>query len=235
LRARQGDARAEEPLERAWRFAEAADVGQRLIPAAVARAEHAWLAGDMTTARAFAADALAAAGPGDHPLFAGEAAFWLWRAGGLDAPPPGLDGPWARSIAGDARGAAAEWEAAGAAFLAADALAASDDPDDMRSALAVFDRIGAGRCAAVLRARMRDRGAPVPAAPRAGTGPDGLTGRQREVLELVAEGLTNAQIAERLVISERTVDHHVAAVLRTLGVAGRAEAAAVLGPLDSRP
>ena len=133
--------------------------------------------------------------------------------------------------------AAAEWEAAGATFLAADALAASDDPDDMRDALAVFDRLGAERCAAVLRARMRERGTTVPPVARAAAGPGGLTARQREVLELVAEGLTNGQIAERLVISERTVDHHVAAVLRRLGVSGRAEAAAALAalaPLDSR-
>jgi DNA-binding NarL/FixJ family response regulator len=67
--------------------------------------------------------------------------------------------------------------------------------------------------------------------------PAGLTARQIEVLQLVAEGLTNAEIADRLIVSQRTAEHHVAAVLTKLGASTRREAArraSELG-LDSRP
>jgi DNA-binding CsgD family transcriptional regulator len=53
----------------------------------------------------------------------------------------------------------------------------------------------------------------------------GLTGRQREVLQLLAEGLDNAEIAERLGISPRTARAHVSGVLRQLGVSNRTQAA----------
>jgi DNA-binding NarL/FixJ family response regulator len=68
----------------------------------------------------------------------------------------------------------------------------------------------------------------VPQGPRGATraNPAGLTTRQLEVVALLVEGLTNAEIAERLVVSERTAEHHVAAVLRKLGVSDRREAAA---------
>ena len=72
--------------------------------------------------------------------------------------------------------------------------------------------------------------------PRATTraNPAGLTERQLDVLELLSEGLTNAQIAERLVLSVRTVDHHVAAVLDKLDVPSRHDAAAAAHGRASR-
>ena len=91
-----------------------------------------------------------------------------------------------------------------------------------------FDRFGAVARAGRLRDDMKARGLKVPRGPRPATAADpiGLTARQREVLALIAEGLSNAAIAERLHLSAKTVDHHVSAILGKLGVSSRGQAAA---------
>ena len=99
------------------------------------------------------------------------------------------------------------------------------------STVIVSGSYGAGHdaAAAELARRLRERGVrSVPRGPRPRTreNPAGLTARELEVLALLAQGLRNSQIAKRLVVSERTVDHHVSAVLRKLDVRSRGEAGA---------
>jgi non-specific serine/threonine protein kinase len=76
---------------------------------------------------------------------------------------------------------------------------------------------------------------PGPGGPPGGPGAAPLTPREREVAALVAEGLTNRRIAERLVITTRTADHHVASILAKLGFASRAQVAAWAAAQGTRP
>jgi DNA-binding NarL/FixJ family response regulator len=96
-------------------------------------------------------------------------------------------------------------------------------------ALEEAQRMGAKPAAALAAQRLRERGSTVvPRGPRPSTlaNPANLTTRELDVLALLTEGLRNADIAARLVISRRTVDHHVATILRKLGVTTRGEAVA---------
>jgi DNA-binding CsgD family transcriptional regulator len=95
---------------------------------------------------------------------------------------------------------------------------------DARAALACFDQLGAPRDADAAAAVLRTLGVRSPR-----RGPKGLgllTKREREVLALLGEGLSNRDIGERLYISRKTVEHHVASILTKLGLSGRAEATA---------
>ena len=106
------------------------------------------------------------------------------------------------------------------------ALADGDEPA-MREAIDVLDGLGATPAARYVRSRWREVGSgSVPRGPTQATlsNPAHLTRRQLEVLELVARGLSNAAIAERLVVSKKTVEHHVSAIFAKLGVDSRAAA-----------
>lgn len=113
---------------------------------------------------------------------------------------------------------------AGAARMTLASAIADEQPDAARdevaAALAAFRELGADRAADVAAARLRDLGG---GPPRSG---GELTSREQEVLGLIARGMSNAQIAHALVISEKTAGHHVSRILMKLGVKNRAAAAA---------
>jgi len=99
----------------------------------------------------------------------------------------------------------------------------------VRQSIAELQQLGARPAAAIVARRLRERGAcglPRGSHPQTRANPAGLTARELEVLALLVDGLRDAQIAERLVVSEKTVDHHVSAILRKLDVRSRGEAGA---------
>ena len=101
--------------------------------------------------------------------------------------------------------------------------------DDLLAALPLLDALGARAVAALVRARLREAGVsgvPRGRSPATRANPAGLTARQLDVLALLVDGLSNADIATRLVISPKTADHHVSAILAKLDVRSRGEAAA---------
>ena len=234
VRARRGDPGVWPPLDEALALATATGELQRLGPVAVARAEAAWLDGDPAAARAMVEDALdLAERTKSYPWLTGELAFWLWRLGGPDRFPTGglPDGaaePFALQMAGDLAAAADRWRALGCPYEAAAALADSDQEPQLRAALAELERLGGRPLAAAVARKLRElgvRGLARGPRPATRSNPANLTAREAEVLALVAEGLRNADIARRLFVSPKTVDHHVSAILAKLGVRTRGEAA----------
>lgn len=224
VRLRRGDPGADEALDAALRLAQGSQTLQRVAPTACARAEAAFARGDLPALQTEVQRALPLARAKGHPWFVGELSWWLWRAGALDdAAPAACAEPYALQIAGRWREAADAWAALDCPYERARALAAGDEAAQ-REALAVFEALGARPAAEAVRQRLLDGGARgLARGPRASTldHPFGLTTRELEVLRLLCDGLRNAEIAERLSRSVRTVDHHLAAVFAKLGVDSR--------------
>ena len=225
--ARRGDPAAAEVLADAWEQAKRPRWLLGLAYAGLARVEWAWLADEPEAASEVAEVLLPRIEHRGAVAFRGELLRYLARAGlpaqSFERCPPA----WAAGLAGDWRTAAEAWRRAGDPYEEALELA-EGDAEAVAEGLRTLDRLGAEPAAERARVRLRELGARVPPRPRPETkaNPAGLTARQLAVLGLLREGLTNAEIAERLVLSVRTVDHHVAAILGKLGVRSRRDAAA---------
>lgn len=233
LRCRRGDPDAAALLDEALFLCRDLHSLHRLGLVRTARAEAAWLVGDLERARGEVEALAHVAVAKQHPWFAGELLFWLQRTGADVSIPTWLARPYALQIQGKTRESAMAWRELGCVYEAAQAQA-DGDAAEQTEALESLERLGARPAAEQLRERIRLAGGVVPRGPRASTRKNafGLTTRQLDIVHLLIEGLTNTEIAARLHLSAKTVDHHVSAVLAKLGVSTRSEAAALMRGSD---
>lgn len=227
LFAKQGRPDAAAVLDRNWERAAASREIQVLCPAAAAQAEYMWLTDEEDPGKLerFVAVLEEVSIGGRDPWRAGLLAFWLWKLGALPVSPRGIAKPYQQIMEGKPEEAASIFEAMGIPYERALALMQGDEKRQLQ-ALVIFETLGAIPAATKLRKSLHLRGVVVPKSKgrKGSSHATGLTPRQTEVLQLLGEDLSNAQIADQLFLSQRTVEHHVAAVMSKLDASSRDEA-----------
>ncbi|WP_328521129.1 helix-turn-helix transcriptional regulator [Kribbella sp. NBC_00359] len=231
---RRGEPDAHSTLLEALQRAESAEDMQRIVPVTLALAEEAWLHRDLHSARSSIRNALSR---NDKPLTVhhrGHLTSWATRLGDPHDVPAGTPSQIALEINGEWQQAAAAWCTLERPYEQALALIEVGTPTALTQAFDILDRLGARPAATLAAERLRSLGERVPRGLRPSTrgNPAGLTSREVEVLQLVADGLTNAEIGARLFVSDKTVEHHVSRILGKLGVPNRREAAKTAQQLD---
>jgi len=213
LLAARREAPAENPhLDELWRLATRLESPGVLASAAAALTEQAWI----LRRRDPRLDGRAV--PVDLPGLGGDQLRrWVRRLAAADVQHLDAPGPAAPTAVSEEQ-----------PYERALALWDGGSPDDLQAALPLVDELDARAVAALVRGRLRELGVSVPRgiSPATRANPGGLTDRQLDVLALLIDGLSNADIAARLVISRKTADHHVSAILGKLDVRSRGEAVA---------
>jgi ATP/maltotriose-dependent transcriptional regulator MalT len=229
ISARRGESDAWQWLDAALAEADPEMGADTLCPMRAARAEAAWLQGENARAAVEVDAGLSQLSDHESGWVVGLMAYWARKFDlSFDAPPSAAAEPYAFSLNGHPRKAAAAWASIGCPYDEALALTDSGDRDDLERALQILLGLGASPAASLVAAQLKAMGVRrIARGPRASTraNPAGLSARELDVLTLLAQGLRNAEIAQRLTLSPKTVDHHVSSVLAKLGARDRHEAA----------
>ncbi len=226
LHMRTGVDRGKQMLEAAMALALPLEEPQRVVPLACALAEAAWLASDNQACLKAVEPALRLTMQGNNPWELGELAVWRHRAGATTLPLERHALPYRYEIAGDIAAAAKAWAEVGNPYEQALALAQGDD-QQLLTAIKIFDELGAKPATKWLRDKAHLLGLRgIQRGPYKGVRehPLGLSKREVEVIQLIASGHTNAEIAKSLSRSERTVEHHISSLILKLGAKNRIDA-----------
>ena len=195
---------------------------QRLAPVMAAAAEAAWW--DHGVLPDGVEDCYQRAVGLENAWATGELGFWLWRHGRIADVPDFAAEPYRLHVRGEFAAAAEWWLRIGCPYEAAEAWTDGSRIDDWTAAMQIYARLGARRARQRTARHLRLAGVDsVPRGPSPATArhPQGLTAREQEIAALLGNGVTDAEIAAALHLSVRTVEHHVAAVLRKTGAATR--------------
>jgi DNA-binding CsgD family transcriptional regulator/Tfp pilus assembly protein PilF len=219
VRMRRGQEGVSELLDEALAAALPTGELQRIGRVCAARAEQAWYAGDEARVLQETQRALEIAQGHRDAWITGELLWLRSHVADVALADQCIAPAHALAIAGDWRAAAAEFERLQMPHEQAIALL-EGDAAAIEQAAALIDSLGAVALTSRLDAARRARGR------RRSTleNPQGLTNREIQVLRLLGRGYTNAQLADKLCVSPKTIDHHVSAILGKLQVRSRAQA-----------
>jgi len=229
LQMRRGRTKARASLDRMLDLSATDKQLTVMDPAAAVLAEYMWLSGEEDLAWSEMLGRILRVGlDAGHPWPSGAFAFWMWKLGLLDTSPPGTANFYGWIIRGDYRKAAEFWKTRRVPYEQALALMHGGEAEQIE-AIRIFEKLGATATSRKVRQALLSKGVKVPRGESHATRNSiaGLTARQSEVLDLLSEGLANADIAERLFVSHRTVENHVAAILMKLDVSTRTAAVSV--------
>ncbi len=229
IQARRGRNEAHTAILRMWSLVHPGEGPSVVDPAAAAVAEYLWLSAEHNPELVGRLEEILAVGVAiGTPWPSGPLAFWMWKLGLLEKVPDGTADSYGWIIKGEYEKSARYWREKAIPYEEGLALMHGSETEQIE-AIRIFEDLGAIATANKVRRALIDRGARVPRGRSFATRHHaaGLTARQAEVLALLAQGLTNAKIADELFVSHRTVENHVAAVLMKLDVATREAAVKV--------